>query len=199
MIYTLEAAAKRCEVEIINIMEFVFLGMLDIYSVESKQGSEAIDGVIGGFKPINIGLAKWNKELTQMVANDYVNGGGIRLEAYLSKDTFDRIRFLDSDLKKIINENIRVPISDDEYKLSPPKNSGKWNECIYEALRDFYNVTGYPATTTDEVIQRLINKSPQGYTVKPIGEGYSVNGGSPTIRANLSKLIKGQIKKAILT
>lgn len=198
MIYTLEAAARKCEVDTVNIMELVFFGHINIYKVESECSYGLNDdGRIKNFKK-NVGISILEESLMHEIAEEYMDwyeiNDPLSYQANASVN-FREIRFLESEINAVMSgdKNI-VELKETSLTIKPRERDSMWNGCVDDAILDFENDNGYKATASIEILQRLIYKTPKGYIVKQQGnKGFSIDDNPITLRKNLLKTINRRI------
>ena len=71
--------------------------------------------------------------------------------------------------------------------------AGRYNESIMEVINDFTKVTGYAPTTIDEVIGRMKNVPPRGFTFEFKDKQVSINNSTPYKISQLKLAIKRQL------
>jgi hypothetical protein len=69
----------------------------------------------------------------------------------------------------------------------------KYNQCIIEAINDFTEVTGYAPTTIDEVIGRMKNKPPHGFSIEFKDKQVSIDNSTPYKISDLKRAIERQL------
>lgn len=193
MIYTLETAANKYGVDTVNIMEFVFLGLISIYRVGGEFSLDITYGELDNSIQ-KVEVFKLDDGFMHEIAEEYMStyDSGISfLDQIMTSNDFRGIRFLGSEIDAVIDGKKSITVSKEAYKPPPIKREAKWNVCINEALEEFEKDNGYKATTTIEIYQRLLHKPPKSFIVTDHGiDGISIEDNSPTPCNSLKKTIK---------